>query len=122
MRLIKGLSVVAIVTLLVSLATGGSALAKEALTVVPNQRVCMVTNTVFPRDQIPVSHSGKTYYGCCENCKKTLSEDASSRTAIDPVTKKPVDKAKAVIAAREDGSVIYFESDKSFQKYQKNSK
>lgn len=104
------------------LATSSVAVAKENLKVVPHKRVCMVTNMEFPRDQIPVTHAGKTYYGCCENCKKTLSEDASARTAVDPVTKKPVDKASAVIAAREDGSVIYFENQASFKKYQNSSK
>lgn len=87
------------------------------LQVVPNQKVCMVTNMVFPNDQIPVKHSGKTYYGCCEGCKKTLAEDASARKAIDPVSKKSVDKAAAVIAARADGSVIYFENQTNFKKF-----
>lgn len=96
-----------------------TAQAKETLQIVQNQKVCMVTNMVFPRDQIPVTHAGKTYYGCCENCKKTLSEDASARIAIDPVTKSKVDKASAVIAARADGSVIYFENKKTFEHYQR---
>lgn len=91
--------------------------AAEKLHVVPNNKVCMVTNMEFPRPQIPVKHAGKTYYGCCENCKKTIAEDAEARVAIDPVSGKPVDKATAVIAAREDGSVIYFESKKTFQKF-----
>lgn len=110
-----------IFSLMASVLVGQPAVAKEALTVVPTKRVCMVTNMVFPRDQIPVAHEGKTYYGCCENCKKTLSEDATARVAIDPVTKKKIDKAKAVIAAREDGSVVYFENQASFDKFQKNS-
>lgn len=101
---------------------GSKALAKEALTIVPTKRVCMVTNMVFPKDQIPVTHAGKTYYGCCENCKNTLSTDASARTAIDPMTNKKIDKATAVIAAKEDGSVVYFENQASFQKYQSQSK
>lgn len=91
--------------------------AAEALEIVPNQKVCMVTNMVFPRDQIPVKQGGKTYYGCCENCKKSLAEDASSRVAVDPVSGKSVDKATAVIAAREDGSVIYFQNKKNFEKF-----
>lgn len=111
----KALKIVA-AALLIILGSAGQALA-EKLEIVPNQKVCMVTNMVFPRDQIPVQHSGKTYYGCCENCKQTLSQDAASRSAIDPVSKKPVDKSKAVIAAREDGTVIYFENKKNFEKY-----
>ena len=77
---------------------------------------------VFPNKQIPVAHEGKTYYGCCENCKKTLAEDAKSRVAVDPITGKSIDKASAVIAAREDGTVVYFENKKSFDKYTKSSK
>lgn len=89
----------------------------EQIKIVPNDKVCMVTNMLFPRTQIPVVHNGKTYYGCCENCKKTLSEDQAARTAIDPVSGKTVDKAGAVIAARDDGSVIYFESKKTFEAF-----
>lgn len=96
--------------------------AAEKLEIVPTDKVCMVTNMVFPRTQIPVVHAGKTYYGCCENCKKTLSEDASSRVGIDPVTGKSIDKAKAVIAAREDGSVLYFGSKSTYEQYRKKSK
>jgi len=122
MKNMKKLFVAAVSAVVVLMATGTAALAKETLKVVPNQKVCMVTNMVFPRDQIPVAHGGKTYYGCCENCKKTLADDASSRVAVDPVTKKSVDKATAVIGARDDGSVVYFENQASFQKYQKTQK
>ncbi|MNL18195.1 hypothetical protein D3C87_1393280 [compost metagenome] len=96
--------------------------AAEKLEIVPTDKVCMVTNMVFPRPQIPVVHAGKTYYGCCENCKKTLSEDASARAAIDPISGKSIDKAKAVIAAREDGSVLYFGSKSTYEQYRKKSK
>lgn len=93
------------------------AIASDKLKVVPSDKVCMVTNMLFPKPQIPVAHAGKTYYGCCENCKKTLSEDPAARTAVDPVSGNPVDKASAVIAARDDGSVIYFESKKNFEAF-----
>ena len=103
--------------ILITLISFNPVLAFEKLKIVPNDKVCMVTNMVFPRTQIPVIHKGKTYYGCCENCKKTLSEDAAAREAIDPVSGKSIDKAKAVIAARDDGSVIYFESKKTFKNF-----
>lgn len=106
--------------LMTSLFFSGLTFAQNALIIVENKKVCMVTNMVFPRDQIPVNHEGKTYYGCCENCKKTLSEDSTARFATDPVTDKKIDKATAVIAARDDGSVIYFESRKTFNKYKKS--
>ncbi|OFZ31043.1 MAG: hypothetical protein A2622_00100 [Bdellovibrionales bacterium RIFCSPHIGHO2_01_FULL_40_29] len=107
------------IVLVTSFFFNGLAIAQSDLQIVENKKVCMVTNMVFPRDQILVKHEGKTYYGCCENCKKTLSEDANSRVAIDPISKKTIDKATAVIAARADGSVIYFENRITFDKYKK---
>lgn len=74
------------------------------------KRVCMVNDSLFPKDQIPVQVSGKTYFGCCEMCKGRLAGDASIRQALDPVSRKTVDKATAVIGARPDGQVFYFES------------
>lgn len=95
--------------------------AAETLSIVENEKVCMVTDMHFPKKQIPVSHEGKTYYGCCENCKETLAKDSKARAAIDPVSGKPVDKAKAIIAARADHSVVYFESKKNFETYLKSN-
>ncbi len=84
--------------------------AAETLKLVDNPNVCMVTDMHFGKKQIPVAHAGKTYYGCCENCKKTLTEDPKARVARDPVSGKPVDKALAIIGSRADNSVVYFES------------
>lgn len=84
---------------------------------VDNKKVCMVTDMVFPRDQIPVQVGSKTYYGCCENCKATLGKDEKVRFAIDPVSGKKVDKSTAVIAAGPDGSVAYFENDANLEKF-----
>lgn len=89
----------------------------EAWKVVPHKEVCMVTNAHFGRPQIPVEQAGKTYYGCCENCKETIKVDSAARTAKDPVTGKSVDKAKAVIAANSKGAVLYFENRANFEKY-----
>jgi YHS domain-containing protein len=100
------------------LALGGVALA-ETLERVQAKRVCMVNNTLFPKDQIPVAVDGKTYFGCCEMCKGRLAQDPTIRNALDPMSGKPVDKAKAVIGAKPDGKVLYFESEKTFTAYQK---
>lgn len=95
--------------------------ASELLERVESEKVCMVTDMHFPKKQIPVTHSGKTYYGCCANCKETLAKDAKARTAVDPISGKPVDKAVAVIGRRDDHSVVYFENENNFNKYVKNS-
>ncbi len=109
-------SVLALAVLLVSAAAFA-----EPLTRVEAKRVCMVNNTVFPKDQIPVQVDGKTYFGCCEMCKGKLAEDPSARHATDPVSGKTVDKATAVIGATSDGKVLYFENEKTFATFAKRT-
>lgn len=88
-----------------------------AVTKVEPKKVCMINNEFMDKDQIPVEVQGKTYYGCCKMCKDKLTSDAASRSAVDPVSGKTVDKASAVIGARADGSVLYFESEANLAKY-----
>lgn len=114
MRSLKFLSV--ILTLFISFLPLAQSQTQK-LTPVPNVEVCMVNDIHFNRPQIPVNFAGKTYYGCCEMCKTTLATQASSRMAIDPISKKGIDKASAVIGAKADGSVVYFENKKNFDKY-----
>lgn len=92
-----------------------------ALEKVQPKMVCMVNDTLFPREQIPVEVDGKTYFGCCEMCKGRLAKDASIRSAKDPVSGASVDKALAVIGAAPDGSVQYFSSDETFSRYNQGS-
>ena len=121
-RLSLALVLGAAVLFVAALALAADATAKPALKVVEAKKVCMVTNHVFDKDQIPISVAGKTYYGCCQMCKERLAKDVASRTAVDPVTGKKVDKAAAVIAALPDGTVLYFESEKTLEEYQKKQK
>ena len=81
------------------------------LTKVDNQKMCMVNDAYFGSNQIPVPVGNKVYYGCCENCKKTLAQDQTARLAIDPITQKSVDKSTAVIGAASSGKVFYFENE-----------
>ncbi len=93
------------------------AMATPVQVVTDSSTVCMMNDRVMGQPQIPVIVEGKTYYGCCAMCKDRLTQDAAARTASDPVTGRSVDKAKAVIARRPDGSVLYFESKDSFRRY-----
>lgn len=104
----------AVVSLLVSVAAFAE---KIELRPVEAKKVCMVNEQVFERDQIPVEVNGRTYYGCCEMCKKTLAENATKRVATDPFSGNEVDKAVAIIAADENGSVYYFENADNLEKY-----
>lgn len=90
----------------------------SALTLVPDSsQVCMVNDQFMGRTQIPVTVEGKTYYGCCAMCKARLQSDAAIRTALDPVSHTPVDKASAVIGKTAKGSALYFASLENFHAY-----
>ncbi len=103
-------------------AAGPTTPVTPALKKVETKKVCMINNQVFEKDQIPIQVQGRTYYGCCEMCKERLAQDAGSRTAVDPVTGKKVDKAAAVIAAKADGNVLYFENGATFARYVKGER
>lgn len=79
----------------------------------------MVQDRVSFMGNIPVEIDGNTYYGCCPNCVGRLLSTGALRYAIDPVTGNVVDKAEAIIVSREDGTVIYFESEKTACDYHK---
>lgn len=79
--------------------------------------VCMVNDTFMGKPQIPVEVAGQTYFGCCPMCKERLAKEPETRTALDPVTGEPVDKATAVLAQNEDGAVLYFASDETLRRY-----
>lgn len=106
----------ALLVLCLLIAPTGAVLAGQ-LSKVETSYVCMVNNEVMAKPQIPVKVENKTYYGCCEMCAGTLKKDRKARFAIDPVSGKEVDKAKAVIGAKPNGQVLYFESDATFQKF-----
>ena len=77
----------------------------------------MVNNQYMGQKQIPVTVEGKTYYGCCQMCEAKLNKDPTARLAEDPVSKRPVDKATAVIAKDTSGRVLYFEDEASLRAY-----
>ncbi|MGH9160661.1 MAG: TRASH domain-containing protein, partial [Vicinamibacteraceae bacterium] len=58
---------------------------QAALERVELERVCMVNDTAFERDQIAVQVDNATYYGCCEMCEERLKTDKDVRLAVDPV-------------------------------------
>lgn len=81
--------------------------------------VCNVNNSFMGKVQIPVEIEGRTYFGCCAMCKARLEQNVTLRMSTDPVTGKSVDKANAVIGMKATGDVVYFESDKTLEQYNK---
>ena len=85
---------------------------------VPNELVCMVNDAYMGKLQMPVPVNGKTYYGCCQMCVKTLNENEQARTGIDPFSNQKVDKTEAfIVLMQADGKVAYFESEANFLKF-----
>lgn len=113
----RTLSALALCFVALSLFAADEPAPKTVLRQVEAKTVCMVNEHAMGKDQIPVEVDGKTYYGCCEMCKKALATDASKRVATDPISGKEVDKASAIIGAAEDGHVFYFASLENLAKW-----
>src|SRR3990170_6550898 len=99
----------ALLILFLVIASAGTVLAEQLRRVTDISHVCMVNNMDMGKPQIPVKVGDQTYYGCCKMCEGILKKDRSARFAKDPVSGKEVDKAKAVIGAKPNGEVLYFE-------------
>ena len=88
---------------------------------VPSIQVCMVNDAYMAKDQIPVPVNGKTYYGCCQMCVKTLNEQETARIAIDPQTNEKVDKTEAyIVLLDKEGTVGYFKNKANAEAYANN--
>jgi YHS domain-containing protein len=79
--------------------------------------VCMVNDQFMGVTQIPIAVEGRTYYGCCPACKQKLADQPAARTAQDPVTGEPVDKATAVIVQDATGKVLYFANEDTLRRF-----
>jgi len=94
----------------------------EILKQVKTENVCMVNDEDMGKPQVPIKVKGKTYYGCCSMCVSSLTNDLKARQGTDPVSGHAVDKADAIIGAKADGSVLYFENKTTFTAYQQHEK
>ena len=104
-------------TLVMLVALAAVAEEQQKVTKVEPNKVCMINDASMAMEQIPVAIDGKTYYGCCPMCKERLEKDEAARYAIDPVSGKKVDKAKAVIGALPGAKVVYFENIENLEKF-----
>lgn len=91
--------------------------AGPAVAIPERAHVCMMQDTVLAAPGIPLSHGGRTYYGCCEMCKeKIAAEPARYTLGRDPVSGAPVDKATATLLSI-NGRVFYFESETTREQF-----
>jgi len=113
-KTIKGFTVFLITAFFLSAVAANAAQLRRVTDI---SHVCMVNNEDMGKPQIPIKVGSQTYYGCCKMCVGTLTNDRKARFATDPVSGKEVDKAKAVIGAKPNNEVIYFESEKTFNAF-----
>ena len=113
----KALPFVVLITLLASV--NGYSEEKNKLRKVEKKNVCMTNNKDMGKPQLPIKIGDKTYYGCCKMCVENMTKNVKVRYAVDPVTGNKVDKANAVLGAKPNGDILYFESEDSFQAFQK---
>lgn len=86
--------------------------------VLPKDEVCMVNDEHMGKKQFEVPFDGKVYYGCCAMCVERIPADESVRVAIDPFSKKTVDKSEAyIVLVNERGTVSYFENEDNYKKF-----
>ena len=88
------------------------------LTRIDPSHTCMGSNQAKKSPQSFAEVEGKRYYGCSKMCIVSLKESPKFRYSIDPVSGKKVDKAKALVAAKPGGGLIYFESEETFLIFQ----
>lgn len=89
---------------------------------IPTEFVCMMTDQYREMRQMLVLFEGRAYFGCCEMCRERIPKDASMRTAIDPFTSKPVDKATAyIVLTGNNDKVLYFASEENYRQFVKDS-
>jgi YHS domain-containing protein len=88
---------------------------------VSKELVCMVNDAYMGKPQIPILVNGKTYYGCCDMCVKKLNEQEDARIGTDPQSGKKVDKVDAfIVLLDKQGTVGYFESQKTYEAFKSN--
>lgn len=90
---------------------------------ISHSKVCMVDDIYqgdYPTLPIPILNT--TYFGCDHKATRDLLAKPELRVAIDPITKRTVDKALGIIAIdpKRDGKVLYFESMVTFSQYLNN--
>ena len=86
--------------------------------IVPHDQVCMVNNAYMGKKQLEVKHDGKTYYGCCENCKLRIPQEENARMAYDPISHQLIDKATANTPPPDkNDNVVYFENKANYEAF-----
>jgi len=116
-RLVGLPTALAILSLTIPLSAAPKTGEGERVKQVEAKYVCFINKQRFDKPQMPVVVDGKTYFGCCQTCAQTLTDDPKSRLDVDPVSGKEVDKATAVIGADKNGKVYFFENVENLKKF-----
>lgn len=116
LRLIK----YAAILLLVPLAIWGiveAGRSEPALIRIASSNTCMGSNQAQEKAQNYAMVDGKSYYGCTDMCIANLKKNTGFRYRRDPVSGNRVDKALAIVGAKKNGQLLYFESERNLLAY-----
>ena len=85
---------------------------------VKHEKTCMLNNFVLKlQEAVTYIYQRRTYYFCCQGCVRRFAANPELFSkGVDPVSKKSVDKAVALLYARAD-TVYYFESAQHLQEF-----
>jgi len=118
MNRIRLMALRAVLAVLVMGAAAGAS-AQQAYTgpVEDRSKICMMQDSVQPREGLEYTHEGKSYWLCCSMCEAKFKESPDTyANARDPVSGTKVDKATAPIYAFE-GRAFFFESAANLKKF-----
>ena len=84
---------------------------------IASSHTCMGSNQAQEKAQNYAIVDDKRYYGCTDMCIANLKQNWGFRYGLDPVSGKRVDKATALVGARKNGQLLYFETEENFLAY-----
>ena len=116
MKIIRTLPPLFLTALIVWVVIGSGESEAELKRVDPSH-TCMGSNKETGKPEAFVEVDGKRYHGCSEMCIVNLEKNQNFRYGIDPVSGNKVDKATALIGARPNGDLLYFESEETFRTF-----
>ena len=116
LRVVKyGLTVVFVpLAILIILESGKT---ETGLKRIASSNTCMGSNQAQEKAQNYAMVDGKSYYGCTDMCIANLKKHTGFRYGRDPVSGNRVDKALAIVGAKKNGQLLYFESERNLLAY-----
>ena len=116
----NGIRIRAAALALVVVAAAATSHAQQTYTgpITDRSKICMMQDSLQPRQGLEYKHDGKSYWLCCSMCEAKFKESPDAyANAKDPVSGAKVDKATAPAVYAFQGHAFFFESDANMKKF-----